>query len=111
MENDGPPYVGRTPLSFGDSVRIRRSAETEVAGIAGRVGQIYGETTPSSTGVVVIGDHRRDYAISVHLGDGEDYWLAEELLEFVDHAPGTTMKVGNASFVRRADGEWEPVDE
>ena len=98
-------------FSFGDNVRIRRSPETKAAGIAGRVGQIYGHTTPSVAGVAVIGEHRIDYALNVYIeGRGETHWLVEELLEFVDHGAGTTMKVGDSVYVRRADGEWEPAD-
>ena len=99
-------------FSFCDNVRIRRSPETEAAGIAGRVGQIYGETTPSVTGVVVIGEHRLDYVLNVYIEErDESYWLPEELLEFVDHRAGTTMQVGDSAYVRRADGEWDPVNE
>ena len=110
MEDDGAPHGGETGLSFGDNVRIRHSAETEAAGIAGKVGQIYGHTTPSVTGVVVIGQQRLDYAINVYIEERDEaYWFAEELLEFVDHGAGTTMEVGDSVYVRRADGEWEQV--
>src|SRR5207302_339048 len=37
--------------SFGDSVRIRSSIETESNGVAGLVGHVYGQTTPSVRGV------------------------------------------------------------
>ena len=52
---------------------------------------------------------RADYAINVHFSELErSVWLAEELVEFVDHGPGTTMTIGDTTLVRRADGEWEP---
>ena len=109
--DDGPPHVGRGPLQFGDNVRVRSTDATEALGIAGRIGQIYGETTPSSTGVAVVGDHRRDYAVSVHFDDPDGTtWLAEELLDFVDHGAGTKITIGSKSFVRGYDGEWEPAE-
>jgi hypothetical protein len=106
----GPPHVGHGPLEWCDRVRVRSAPATEAIGIAGRVGQIYGETTPSSTNVKVVGEHARDYAISLHFTDPNfDVWIAEELVEFVDHGAGTTMTVGDKALVRRADGEWEPA--
>ena len=42
-------------VSFGDNVRVVRTRETEALGVAGRVGQVFGYTTPSITGVVVVG--------------------------------------------------------
>jgi len=108
--DDGPSHVGRGPLEWFDNVRVRSTPATEAIGIAGRLGQIYGETTPSSTGIEVFGEHARDYAISVHFTDPDcDFWIAEELVEFVDHGAGTTMTIGDKTLVRRADGEWEPV--
>ena len=108
---DGPPHVGRGPLEFADNVRVLPAAATEAAGIAGRVGQVFGETTPSVTGPDVIGEHRRDYAVSVHFAEiGRTVWIAEELLEFLDHGAGTRMTIGDKTLVRRADGEWEPAE-
>jgi hypothetical protein len=102
-----PP--GAESLGFGDNVRVRYAPSTEAIGIAGRVGQIYGETTPSVTNPEVVGELLRDYAINVSFPElGRDMWLAEQLLEFLDHGTGTTMTIGETTLVRRADGEWEP---
>ena len=38
---------------------------------------------------------------------GGDAWFSAELVEFVDHAPGTAPSIANKSWVRRADGTWE----
>jgi hypothetical protein len=95
--------------TFGDRVRILPSAETEGKGIAGLVGQVYGQTTPSVTGVEVIGELRTDYAINVFFDDRqESLWFARELVEFVDHAPGTVVTVEGAGkkWVRTESGEW-----
>lgn len=99
----------RTNLSFGDNVRIRFTPETESRGIAGLRGQIYGETTPSVTGVEALGTLRTDYAISVHFEDRKDsVWLSPDLVEFVEHAPGTeiTLQGVPKKWVRGASGEW-----
>ena len=44
-----------TAFGFGDRVQIRQSPETVAAGVAALEGEIYGFTTPSTTGVEVIG--------------------------------------------------------
>jgi hypothetical protein len=68
---------------------------------------VYGETTPSSTGVEIVGETRDDYAVCVHFAEPDrDLWLPEESLELVDHGEGTTMEVRGVTYVRRADGEW-----
>ena len=80
---------------FGDSVRVVDTPETREHEIAGLVGQVYGETTPSVTGVDVIGRSEVDFALSVSFeGRAETVWLAPHLVEFVDHAPGTTISIG-----------------
>jgi hypothetical protein len=40
---------------------------------------------------------------------GEAYWFAPDLLEFVDHAIGTEIRIEGVSkkWVRTADGDWE----
>ena len=51
--------------SFGDNVVIRSTRETEAAGVAGRTGSVTGFTTPSVTGVEVVGGTAEDYALGV----------------------------------------------
>jgi hypothetical protein len=90
-----------------DNVRVRSAPETQVLGVAGQVGQVYGETTPSVTGVSVIGGSGRDYAINVHFKERTDtLWFDPKLLEFVDHAPGTTITIGQKTRLRAESGEW-----
>ena len=101
---------GRMPISFGDNVRIVSTPLTVSLGFAGLTGAVYGQTTPSVTGVEVIGEIANNCAINVNLSESnESFWFAPELLEFVDHAPGTEMSVGDKKFVRSADGEWIAV--
>ena len=54
-------------ISLGDNVRVVETPLTTGLGLAGRVGQVYGETTPSVTGVDVVGDVSDDYAVAVQL--------------------------------------------
>jgi hypothetical protein len=72
-------------------------------------GQVYGETTPSVTGVEVIGEASEDFAVNVFLETRDEaYWFATDLLEFVDHAPGTEMRLEGVAkrWVRSESGEW-----
>jgi hypothetical protein len=97
------------PPTFGDNVRIRPSAETESKGLAGLVGNVYGQTTPSVSGVEVIGELTSDYAINVFFEDRhESFWFASALVEFVDHAPGTEITLDGVpkKWVRAETGEW-----
>lgn len=93
-----------------DRVRVRTTSVTEEAGLAGRTGQVYGETRPSSSGVAreeIIGELTEDYAVNVHIDDlKKSVWLTRDLLEFVDHAPGTQISAGGTTMVRAATGEW-----
>jgi len=64
--------------------------------------------------VDVIGEYHADYAVNVYFDElGKDYWFAPELLEFIDHAPGTEILVSgsNKKLVRTRDGRWreEPL--
>ena len=95
-------------ISFGDNVKIRKSQETDQLGLSGKFGQVCGETTPSESGVNVIGHTEEDIALNVDIeGVGSQYWFAPHLLEFIDHAEGTTIQVGNIRAVRQADGSWQ----
>ena len=95
------------PIAFGDTVRIVSTAETLEMGLAGCIGQVYGLTTPSVTGIEMIGHSQQDHAINVYFDDrSEGFWFAPELVEFVDHAPGTTIKIGDKTSIRQADGQW-----
>ena len=104
-----------TPISFGDNVRVRSTPDTKAAGIAGLVGDIRGMTTPSEIPVHVIGQISEDVAFNVFSEcRGEGFWFSPDLLEFVDHAPGTVIGLKGAAkrWVRTESGEWEsfPVE-
>jgi hypothetical protein len=96
-------------ISFGDHVRVRTTPKTQELGLAGVAGHVYGETTPSVTKVEVIGEILEDYAINVFFEDRkESFWLTPELIEFIDHAPGTEIRLDGVPkrWVRSSSGEW-----
>jgi hypothetical protein len=95
---------------FADRVRIKSSEATERLGLAGLEGIVYGWTTPSSTGVAVIGDRGEDHAVNVHFEErDEGFWFAEDLVELVDHGAGTVVTLDGVDkeWVRLPDGEWQ----
>jgi hypothetical protein len=95
-------------ISFGDNVKILETPTTREAGVAGLSGQVYGETTPSVTGVKVIGKVENDFAISVFIEEiNKEFWFSPHLLELIDHGEGTEVIIGNQRTVRQADGNWE----
>ena len=97
-------------ITFGDKVLVRPSSVTEALGIAGQTGIVYGSTTPTVTGVRVIGNPIEDYAISVTLdGRNDQLWFADDLLEFVDHQIGTTVSIAGRRLIRDQNGEWREV--
>src|SRR5260370_15702447 len=96
-------------VSLENNGSVRLTAVTVERGLAGHYGQVYGETTPSVTGVQVIGELHADFAINVHVAEkGEAYWFAEELLEFLDHAAGSEIRIQGVpkKWTRSASGEW-----
>jgi len=96
--------------TFGDNVRIRPSPETESKGLAGLIGQVYGQTTPSVTSVEVIGERNSDYAINVFFADrDESFWFAPALVEFIDHGAGTEVTIAGVAqkWIRTEKGEWQ----
>lgn len=94
-----------------DRVRIRSASITHSLGFAGKVGLVYGVTTPSDSGVQVVGDSGSDAAVAVRFDErAETIWFDPSLVEFVDHAPGTTVKLGNRRLVRTERGDWIKVE-
>jgi hypothetical protein len=97
-------------ISFGDNVRIKDIPVTQKAGVAGLTGSVRGVTTPSVTKIEVIGELKEDCAINVYFeGKSEGFWFAPDLLEFVDHAPGSEISIKDRKWVRTESGEWKEV--
>lgn len=97
-------------ITFGDRVRIRFTETTQILGVAGQMGIVNGQTTPSISRVEVIGDSYKDRAIAVALeAQTKQLWFAEEVLEFVDHGAGTTVEVGGRTLIRDEHGHWREL--
>ena len=75
---------------MGDRVRIISTTSTEASGHAGLEGQCDGFTTPSVTGVVVIGEDDADKAFSVSFPeiDVGEAWFIAGCVEVIDHSLG-----------------------
>jgi|ERR1700678_1228161 hypothetical protein len=100
-------------ISFGDKVRVLRTDLTDQRGLAGLNGVVYGVTTPSHSGVSVIGESSEDRAINVYFAERkEGFWFSPRLLEFVDHVPGTEVSLKGIpkKWVRQVSGEWKEID-
>ncbi len=91
---------------LGDTVLIVASPDTIARGYAGRPGTCFGFTTPSVTGVQVIGDANDDYALNVAFDDGTSAWFHPSLVAFVDVNAGQIAVVGDKRRVRAPDGAW-----
>jgi hypothetical protein len=112
--DDGKPLQFRkkmveSPFQFGGRVRVRSTPLTVAAGVADRVGMIFGQTTPSQTGVDVLGDSTDDFAVNVSFDDPKKVlWFGEGLLELVEAAPEMEVTVVDGVLhVDFKDGEYE----
>jgi hypothetical protein len=98
-------------ISFGDTVRVKATPDTEAAGLAGLTGEVNGQSVPSISGASpIIGPLTEDYAVNVFFADrDESHWFAEQLLEFVDHTPGAALRLDGVAgqWVRDGNGKWE----
>lgn len=95
------------PVRFGDRVQVRDTAPARALGIVGLVGLVLGETSPSVSGVEVVGSPGGDFALNVELEDGAgSFWFAADMVELLDHAPGTEIQAGDVRLVRQPDGQW-----
>ncbi|MFT4913938.1 MAG: hypothetical protein ACI9YM_002549 [Brevundimonas sp.] len=93
-------------LQMFDEVRIASTSETEKSGHADAVGQLFGITTPSSTGVEVIGGVEANVAYNVDFDDRhETAWFAPGLVSFVAR-PEVTLSIAGKTFTRPQDGDW-----
>ena len=94
-------------------MRVRSTPLTQQLGVAGLVGNVFGQTTPSVTGVDGIGESEGDFAINVFFETRTaGFWFTPELLEFVDHAPGAEIRLDGVSkkWIRSETGEWKELD-
>ncbi|WP_309603114.1 hypothetical protein [Sphingomonas sp.] len=95
---------------FADRVRIKRTDETKSLGLAEREGQVFGWTTPSVSGVSVIGTSTDDYAVNVFFDElDKGFWFADHLVEHVDNGAGTVISLDGVDkeWVLLPNGDWE----
>lgn len=89
---------------------MRDTPETQQLGLSGLIGDVYGITAPSVTGIVSIGTASEDCAINVHFGGrNESHWFSPDLVEFIDHHPGAEIALDGVpkTWTRNADGRWK----
>ena len=99
---DNPSEIG-----FGDNVKVIESEITIQKGLAGRLGEIYGETVPSFSGTEVIGVSKHDFALNVYFEElDESFWFIPELLELINHNEGLNIRIGDKEWIRNSKGEW-----
>ena len=95
--------------TFANKVKIKESPETLNLGLAGRIGVIYGETTPSIMGIEVIGDQKIDYALNVYFEDTKEmYWFSKDLLETIDNSVRSEITLDgiDKKWIKNSDGVW-----
>lgn len=91
-------------------MRIKRTDETQSLGLAEREGRVFGFTTPSITGISVIGTVKDDYALNVFFDElNKSFWFAEALIDPVDNGAGTVMSIDGVDkeWIRLPNGDWE----
>jgi hypothetical protein len=96
-------------VSLGSRAKILPHAATDRLGLTGREGIIHGWTTPSSTGVEVVGEPTEDYAVAVFFEElDEEYWFDEGIVEIIDNGAGTVISLDGSSleYVLDESGEW-----
>lgn len=95
--------------TFGNKVRIKSTSETEKSGFANRIGEIYGQTTPSMMDFEVIGNLNEDIAFNVFFEETkESIWFAEQLLEEIDNGEGATITLDGVDkkWTKNSNNEW-----
>ena len=99
--------------SFGNKVKIKSCPETEKKGLAERIGEIYGHTTPSLTEVEVIGQTDKDFALNVYFDDiKESFWFDESLIEQLDNGAGAEITLDgiDKKWIKDSNGNWIEED-
>jgi hypothetical protein len=99
--------------SFGDKVKIKDSPLTKEKGFSGKIGEVYGQTTPSLMNIEIIGTPKEDSAVNVYFDDLKaSYWFDPDLLETIDQGRGTVITlVGvDKKWTKGQDGQWIEED-
>lgn len=87
-------------ISYGDTVKILSSEETEETALSGKTGEVLGETRPSKTGVTYFGAAKDDYVINVAFEEpNAEYWFTPDLLELVNNDNKSKATVNHSQSV------------
>jgi RNase P/RNase MRP subunit p29 len=90
---------------IGHRVRVIKVPQTESSGIAGRIGNLAGFTTPSRTGIEILGVAEHDIAFNVTFQNPDDSaWLAPEYLEFIGRTSALEIDIYGKRWSWRAEG-------
>jgi len=93
-------------ISYGDTVKILNSEKTDELGLSGKIGEVLGETRPSSTGVSFIGDDKDDYVINVAFEEpNAEYWFVPELLELINKE-AETIETTDLPHAMNSNKKW-----
>ena len=95
--------------SFGDKVKIKDSVLTQEKGLAGKIGEVYGQTTPSMMNFEIIGTPKEDIAVNVYFDDLKtSYWFDADLLETVDDGQGSVITLDGVDkkWTKGQNGQW-----
>jgi hypothetical protein len=95
--------------SFGSKVKIKDSPFTVEKGLAGKVGEVYGQTTPSMMDFEIIGTPKEDLAINVYFDDLKtSYWFYSDLLETIDDGQGAVITLDglDKKWTKGQNGQW-----
>ena len=99
--------------SFGNKVKIKDSAETREKGLAGKVGDVYGQTTPSMMDFEIIGTPKDDFAVNVYFDDLQtSYWFDADLLETIDDGQGSVITLDGVDkkWTKGPNEQWIEED-
>jgi hypothetical protein len=98
--------------TFGNKVMIKSSPETIDKGLAGKIGKIFGETTPSMMDFEIIGELKEDYALGVYFEDiKQQIWFSEDLIELLDNGSGTEISLNgiDKKWIKDPNGKWVTI--
>src|SRR5688572_27242479 len=95
--------------SFGNKVKVKNSPLTVEKGLAGKIGDVYGQTTPSMMDFEIIGTPKKDIAINVYFDDLKtSFWFDADLLENVDNGQGSVITLDGVDkkWTKGQNGQW-----
>jgi hypothetical protein len=94
-------------ISFGDNVKVLSSEQTNEHGLSGKIGEVLGETSPSSTGVSYFGDAKDDYVINVAFEEpNAEYWFTPDLLELIEQKEAKDAISKDIQTADKKGKEW-----